>query len=163
MATSLSRIRFALRSGGIVTTTTGTWRYFDTDIGCIEDWSGILSEAPIGGDIIEQDWVDGAIWQQGESKTYTFDVPFTARVSNPIDPNIWDAWSGPMAVLRSFRGVQLTMRREFFDTSGALRARHQALGVLATGLTMKVSIGRVLGSALMFQNLSGGWVTVSLT
>jgi hypothetical protein len=160
MAPPLSRIRFAMRTGGTVTDAAGTWTYFDTDIGCIEDWAGILSEGAIGGDIIEQDWVDGAIWQQGMHKTYSFDVPFTALVSDAINPNIWDSYDHGIDVLKTFRGPLLTLRREFFDSAGTLARREQAAGVLVTDLAMKVGIGRVLNTVAIFQQLSGKWTVV---
>jgi len=161
MAATLSRIRFALRTGGAVDDITGAWADFDTSFGCIEDWSGILSEGPIAGDIIEQDWVPGAIWQRGPAKTFSFDVPFTALVSTPTNPNIWDSYSNGMAALKLYRGPLLTLRREFYDTVGTRVMREQAAGVLVTDLAMKVGIGRVLNTACVFQHLSGEWLEVS--
>lgn len=157
MAAPLAKIRFALRQGGSIADFGGTWAYFDTNFGCIEDWSGLLSEGPIGGDIIQQDWVDGAIWQEGPNKTYSFDVPFTVLVSDPIDPNIHDALTGGIFRLKQYRGPLLTMRRDFYDNSGLLDRRDQALGVLVTDLALKVSIGRIISTVAVFQNLSGGW------
>ena len=161
MTAPLSRIRFALRTGGVITDASGTWTYFDLDIGCIENWAGILSEGPIGGDIIEQDWVDGAIWQQGPNKTYSFDVPFTALVSDTVNPNVWDSYDHGIDVLKTFRGPLLTLRREFFDSTGALVRREQAAGVLVTDLSLQVGIGRVLSTSAIFQNMSGKWVAAA--
>jgi hypothetical protein len=161
MAVVLSRIRFAIRTGGVVTDVGGVWVDFDTSIGCVEDWSGLLSEGPIGGDIIEQDWVDGAIWQRGPNKTYSFDVPFTALTMDTINPNIWQSYGAGVSgidVLKTFRGPLLTLRREFYDKTGVLARREQAAGVLVTDLAMKVGIGRVINSTCVFQNLSGKWI-----
>jgi hypothetical protein len=157
MSASLSRVRFALRIGGDPVVPSGTWVDFDTNFGCIEDWSGLLSEGPIGGDIIEQDWTEGALWQQGVSKTYSFDVPFTALVGNAVNPNIWDSYHNGIFRLKQYRGPLLTMRRDIYDDTGVLMERVQAVGVLVTDLSMKVGIGRVLSSVAVFQNLSGGW------
>jgi hypothetical protein len=163
MAASLSRIRFALRTGGVVNDIAGTWTYFDTSIGCIEDWSGILSEGAIGGDVITQDWVAGAIWQQGVASAYSFDVPFTALVSNTVDPNIWDSYDHGIDTLKTFRGPLLTLRREFLDSAGTRMRREQAAGVLVTDLAIKVGIGRVISSVCVFQQLSGMWTGVATT
>ena len=92
MARTLSRVGSICEVGVLVTVRMSV--VFTSRLpvfGCIEDWSGILSEGPISGDIIEQDWVDGAIWQQRCAKTYSFDVPFTGSRYNPINPNIWDS------------------------------------------------------------------------
>lgn len=158
MAALLSRIKFELKAGTSPGAFGGTgWTDFDTDIGCIGDWSGLLSEAPIAGDIIEQDWVAGAIWQEGEAKTYSFDVPFTARVSNAVNPNIWDSWNNGVRQLRLLRGPQLMLRRTFYDSAGAIVRQDQAAGVLVTDFQPKVGIGRVIEGVAVFQNLSGGW------
>jgi len=150
-----------MRLGGAVNDITGAWTDFDLNIGCIEDWAGILSEASISGDIIAQDWVDGAIWQQGPKKTYSFDVPFTALVSDAVNPNVWDSYSHGIDVLKTFRGPLLTLRREFFSSAGTRVRREQAAGMLVTDLAMKVGIGRVLSSTCVYQNLSGKWTGVS--
>jgi hypothetical protein len=160
MAVVLSRIKFAMRGGGAVTDPGGTWTDFDTSIGCIEDWSGILSEGPIAGDIIEQDWVDGAIWQRGPSKTFSFDVPFTAMSPDTVNPNIWESWGNGIWTLKQFRGPLLTLRREFYDKTGVMVRREQAAGVLVTDLALKVGIGRVISSTAVFQNLSGTWTAL---
>jgi hypothetical protein len=164
MAPPLSRIRFAMRVGGEVSgpnALLGAWTYFDTAIGCIEDWSGILSEGPVAGDIIEQDWVSGAFWQEGPKKTYSFDVPFTALVTDTVNPNIWESYLAGIDVLKAFRGPLLTLRREFFSKTGARVRREQAAGVLVTDLAVKVGIGRVISTVAVFQQLSGAWAPVS--
>lgn len=160
MAKPVSRVRFAIRFGGGVRDPNGLWTYFDDSIGYIEDWSGMLSEGPVGGDIIEQDWTDGALWQQGKSKTYSFDVPFTALVSTTLtEPNLWDSYSnGGIELLKTFRGPQLTLRREFIDASGNLVRQEQAIAVLVTDLATTVGLGRVIHGVAVFQNLTGYWI-----
>jgi hypothetical protein len=162
MAATLSRIRFAVRTGGLVADAGGVWVDFDTSIGCVTDWAGLLSEGPIGGDIIEQDWVDGAIWQMGPNKTYSFDVPFTALVTDTVNPNIWESYGTTTGIglLKTFRGPLLTLRREFYDKLGALVRREQAAGVLVTDLAPRVGIGRVISTTCVFQNISGKWIAV---
>lgn len=155
----LSRVRFKIKVGSVATDTAGPWLDFDDSVGCITDWSGILSEGPIKGDIIEMDWLDGAEYQQGPAKPYSFDVPFAARVTNEVNPSIWDSYQAVLTI-KPYRGPLLVMRREFYGALGTLQRAEQARGVLINDLTATVSIGRLITMPAVFQNLSGVWTVV---
>ena len=45
----------------------------------ITSWDGILSAQPYRGDLIELDFVAGAVWEPGEAAAYTFEVPLVMR------------------------------------------------------------------------------------
>lgn len=151
----LSRVKFLIKVGSDATNTSGPWLDFDS-FACIERWDGILSEGPIKGDIIEMDWRDGAEWQRGPAKPYSFDVPFTCLVSVANNPNIWDSYSG-FTVLKPYRGPLLILRREFYNTSGILVRADQTRGVLINDLPARIGVGRVVSGTAVFQNLGGAW------
>ena len=153
-------LTFAIRVGGAVTDAAGTWLDFDSTFGSVGDWSGILSEGPVKGDLIEFDYVDGAMWQQGPRSIYSFDVPYTSLNADPAcQPNLWDSYQGVNS-LRSYQGPLLTMRRIFFDKDGVEVRRDQAFGVLVNDLPVTSIEGRILQSVAVFQNTSGSWTAV---
>lgn len=127
-------------------------------LGCITSWDGILSEGPIRGDVIEQDWVAGAIWQQGMPKVYSFDVPIAFKPSSVVDPELYSAVLA-LDTIKSWRGPLLTLERRL-PVSETTHRRQTASGVLVSDLNPRVQAGRFMTATLVIQQLSGSWVTI---
>lgn len=119
--------------------------------GCIQSWDGILSEGPYKGDIIEQDWVAGAVWVPGTKKVYSFDVPILLDAAT-LDENIQSFDS-----IKAWQGTEYQLSR-IFTVSTASRTQ-TCQGVMVSDLQPRVLAARFIKLTLVFQNLSGLWTT----
>lgn len=128
-------------------------------LGCLQSIDGIFSEGPIRGDIIEQDWLPGAIWQRGEPGTYSFDVPLALSSPDPAHPYLYDPmWV--VDVIKTWRGPQLTLERRVPLSGGTFR-RETCQAVLVSPLPPNILGAKFARVVLVFQNLSGQWNVVS--
>lgn len=129
-------------------------------LGCVESWDGILAEGPIRGDVIEQDWVDGAIWQQGKVKTYSFEVPLTFH-TNVVNPLLADAILA-LDTIKTWRGPLLNFERRVPNNPADVTSyrRQTSQGVLVSDLAPRVQAGRFVSVTLVFQNTKAVWTTV---
>lgn len=132
-----------------------TFKVGATDVetyGCIQSWDGILSEGPYKGDLIEQDWVAGAEWVKGTRKVYSFDVPILLD-NEELDPNLvsFDA-------IKAWHGNIYTLSRIF--TVNTVVRTQVCQGVMVSDIQPNVLAGRFIKLTLVFQNLSGAWLTV---
>ena len=119
-------------------------------IACITSFDGIFSEGPYGGDLLEFDWVPGAIWVQGPKRTYTFDVPLS--LSGPTYPDTQLA----LSTIKGWRGTPLTLTRKYY--SGLTLKSETCSAVLVSELNPTFQLLRFGIVPLLFQNLTGGWV-----
>ena len=127
-------------------------------LACVTSWDGIMSEGPIRGDVIEQDWLPGAIWQQGPAKVYSFEVPIAFRPSNVVNPELYDAVVA-LDTIKTWRGPLLALER-WLPVSSTILRRQTASGILVSDLNPRVQAGRFATVTLVFQNTSGVWSTV---
>jgi hypothetical protein len=118
-------------------------------IGCITSFDGIFSEGPYGGDLLEFDWVAGALWVQGPKRTYTFDVPLS--LSGPTYADTQAA----LTTIKTWRGTPLTLTRKY--TSGVTAKVETCSAVLVSELNPTLQLLRFGLVPLLFQNLSGTW------
>lgn len=161
-------VKFYLKVGDAedVDDTTG-FTDFEAAIGDITDWSGILTEGPIRGLLVEMDMLPGGQWVQGEAGVFSFDVPFVALRSDaecaPGDSDVdaWRAYGTGIPALKAFRGPTLVVAREFLDASGTVQLREQALAVLVNALPLTSNEGRSVDGVAVFQHLSGEWLEVA--
>ena len=147
-------------AGGSVTDITGTWVDWETSVGCVKDWSGLIAFGPTGGDVMEFDWTDGADWEAGPRKPYSFDIP--TAIYDGSAKSVYEAFL-VLQTLSAIQGVAVTLRREFRNAAGTLVARHQCAGVLATDLSPRARGNRALVGSFVFQNISGLWTAVATT
>lgn len=104
----------------------------------IEDASGLLGVGPYRGDLIELDFVAGAVWEAGEVGTYSFDLPLLLKGADES------------AILANFRtlqalqdGVAKTITRTF--TAGS------AVSESCTGVVTLVQPAWDFGMAKAFR------------
>lgn len=125
-----------------------------TDIrewGWITSAEGLLGTGPSKGDVIEQDWRDGAIWQQGPKGTYSFDVPVVLN-SGAQDTNL-----GNLRALQAFTGQQVTLTRRLTVNGAQIAETCQAVLVNAVQVRWDFRRRSRIDCVLVFQNLSAGW------
>lgn len=121
----------------------------------ISSAEGLLSTGPIGGDVIERDWVPGAIWQPGPAKTYTFEVPWVMRSSQQA--TAMQLYRDLVAACKM--GQQVTLTRRLTVGVGLTQISETCQAVCASAVTVSWDFGRraQFGAVTTWQNLSGGW------
>ena len=112
---------------------------------------GLLSNAPQRADIIEQDWVNGAIYQAGPKKTYSFDVPVIMRSSQQ------DVAFAQLRALQAFVGTQVTLTRRLVVSGATINETCQAVMVNAVQVQWDFTRRAQVRAVLVFQQLSGVW------
>jgi hypothetical protein len=117
----------------------------------IESAEGLLSNGPQRGDIIEQDWVAGAIWQPGPKGTYTFEVPVIMRSS------VQTVAFGQLRALQAMVGTQKTLTRRLTVNGVVVNETCQAVMANAVQIGWDFSRRAQIRAVLVWQNLSGGW------
>lgn len=130
-------------------------------LGCITSWDGILSEGPINADIIQQDWRDGAEYQQGHPKVYSFEVPLTFH-TDVLDPELADAVTA-LGTIKDWRGPILHAERQLPKRVGGVitTVREVADVVMVSDLQVRVQAGRFVSTVLVMQNLDGRWTPLA--
>jgi hypothetical protein len=121
-----------------------TWAY-------ITNAEGLLGNAPQKGDLIEQDWVAGAIWQKGPKGTYSFDVPVVMK------SRVQTEALAQLRALQAFVGDQYTLTRRLTVNSVDVTETCQAVMINAVSVTWNFANRERLDALLLFQNLSAGW------
>lgn len=117
----------------------------------VTDASGLLSNGPQKGDLIEGDWTAGAIWQQGPKGLYSFPVPVIMRSSQQ------DVAFGQLRALQAFVGTQVTLTRRLVVDGATVNETCQAVMTAAVQVDWDLSRRAQLRAVLVWQNLSGGW------
>jgi hypothetical protein len=120
----------------------------------ITSWEGILQSAPYRGDLIELDFVAGAVWQAGPVAAYDFEVPLVMKSQ---DHNT--AVQHALAIL-ALAGTQTTVTRVF--TSGASTVTQTCQGIIKEAIPLEwdLAFRSRVGVTLVITNLSGTWTTV---
>lgn len=113
---------------------------------------GLLSNPPQRGDIIERDWVDGAVWQKGPKGTYTFEVPVIMRSSQQ------DVAFGQLRALQAMVGDQKTLTRRLVVNGVTVNETCQA--VMASAIHVRWAFERraQVRAILVWQALTP-WVS----
>jgi len=119
--------------------------------GEISSAEGLLTNAPARGDLIEQDWVVGAIWQAGPAGAYTFDVPLILSAATQ------DARLGDLRALQAYVGTQVTLTRRLTVDGADIDDTCEAVLVNAQPV-WDFSTRNIMRAILMFQALTG-WTT----
>ena len=138
---------------------TPTVKIGGTDLGTsayITSWDGILMKAPTRGDLIELDFIAGAVWQQGPVGSYDFEIPMVAKSQDPAT-----AVSQSRAVQALVTGATQTIRREFYN--GTAFVMETCSGVISQAIPLDWDLGvrSKVGMVLICTNLSGTWTTVT--
>jgi hypothetical protein len=92
---------------------TPTVKVGGTDLGTtayITNWDGILMKPPTRGDLIELDFVAGAVWQQGQAGSYDFEIPMVMKSQDPAT-----AVGQALDIQALATGATQSIRREFYD------------------------------------------------
>jgi hypothetical protein len=138
---------------------TPTFKIGGTDLSLtahITSWDGILMKAPTRGDLIELDFIAGAVWQQGPAGSYDFDVPLVMKSQDP-----GTAVGQAVAIQALATGATTTFRREFY--SGTTFVMQTCSGVISQAIPLDWDLGvrSKVGMVLICTNLSGTWTTVT--
>ena len=122
----------------------------------ITNWDGILMKPPTRGDLIELDFVAGAVWQQGPAGSYDFEIPMVAKSQDPAT-----AVSQARAVQALCSGAAQAIRREFYN--GTTFVMESCSGVInqAIPLNWDLAMRSKVGLVLIVTNLSGTWTTTT--
>jgi len=118
----------------------------------ITSWEGILLAQPYRGDLIELDFVAGAVWEPGEAAAYTFEVPLVMKSQVP------DTAVGQMRTIQAYAdGTEKRITRVFTSTTTTVTESCDGVVTSATPLWDLRFRNRV-GLLLTIQTL-GPWVT----
>lgn len=108
---------------------------------------GLLSNGPQKGDLIEQDWSDGAIWQKGPKGTYSFPVPVIMRSSQQ------DVAFGQLRSLQAYVGTQVTLTRRLVVNGATVNETCQAVMTAAVQVQWEFTARAQLRAVLVWQVL----------
>ena len=138
---------------------TPTFKIGGTDLSLtahIVSWDGILMKAPTRGDLIELDFIAGAVWQQGPVGSYDFDVPLVMKSQDP-----GTAVGQAVAIQALATGATTTFRREFY--SGTSFVMQACSGVISQAIPLDwdLSVRSRVGMVLICTNLDGVWTTTT--
>jgi hypothetical protein len=116
----------------------------------ITDASGLLGNAPIGGDLVEMDFQPGAQWEAGEPQAYSFDLPLLLKGSTES------------AILANFRtlqaladGTERTITRTF--TAGSAVSESATCVVASVTAAWDFGMRGRFNAVLIIQVTSGAW------
>ena len=112
---------------------------------------GLLSNPPQRGDLIEQDWVAGAIWQAGPKDAWTFDVPVIMRSSQQ------DVALAQLRQLQSWQGTVRTLTRRLVVNGATINETCTAVMVNSPQVQWDFSRRAQIRAVLVFQGLTP-WV-----
>lgn len=129
----------------------GTWLAGTADI---MDASGLLSDAPSKGDLIELDWQPGSDWQPGPRDAYSFDVPveFVGDREAALATLRW---------LQDLVGQALTLTRRTSAAGAPVDETCTAVMVNTVAVSWPTDDAAPKAAILIFQNLDGGWTAVA--
>lgn len=109
---------------------------------------GLLSNPPIRADILEQDWVAGALVQIGPKKTWTFEVPLICRSSQQ------DIALGQLRALQAFTGTQVTLTRRLVVNGATVNETCQAIMINSPQVVWDFARRAQIRAVLLFQGLT---------
>lgn len=109
---------------------------------------GLLSNPPQRGDLIEQDWTAGAIWQPGPKDAWTFDVPIIMRSSQQ------DIALGQLRALQAYVGTQVTLTRRLVVAGAVVNETCQAVMINSPQVQWDFSRRAQVRAVLLFQGLT---------
>lgn len=109
---------------------------------------GLLTNPPQKGDLIEQSWSDGALWQKGPKGPWTFEVPIICRSSQQ------DVALGQLRALQAYVGDQVTLTRRIRVNGTVINETCQAVMANAVQVSWNLSRRSQLRAVLIFQGLS---------
>lgn len=117
----------------------------------ITDWSGIYTDGPTRGDLVEFDGLPGAVWLPGETGTYSYEVPVT-MLSHTHDVALHQ-----LRTLQALRGVQRTFSRTLLVNGVSVTETHEGVIVSAIRVSNDLRVKSKIDAVLIVQNLDGGW------
>jgi hypothetical protein len=117
-----------------------TWAY-------ITNAEGLLSRAPQKGDLIEQDWVAGAIWQKGPKAAFTFEVPVVMKSRQQ------DVALGQLRALQAMVGDQKALTRRLTVNGVEVSETMQAVMANAVQIGWQFSSRARVDAVLVWQAL----------
>ena len=138
---------------------TPTVKIGGTDLGTtayITDWSSILQKPPTKGDLIELDFVAGAVWQQGAAGSYDFEIPLTMKSQDPAT-----AVGQALDIQALATGAATAIRREFYDGTSFVMQSCSGVISQAIPLNWDLAMRSKVGLVLIVTNLSGTWTTTT--
>lgn len=109
---------------------------------------GLLSNPPQKGDVIEQGWTDGAIWQKGPKGPYTFEVPVIMRSSEQ------DVALGQLRALQAMVGDQKTLTRRLVVNGVTINETCQAVMANAVQVNWSFAKRAQVRAVLIWQALT---------
>ena len=112
---------------------------------------GLLTNPPHKGDVIESDWLDGAIWQKGPKGPWTFEVPIICRSSQQ------DIALGQLRALQAFTGTQVTLTRRIVVNGSVVSETCQAVMVNSPQVLWSFDRRAQIRAILIWQGLTP-WV-----
>jgi hypothetical protein len=122
----------------------------------ITDASGLLSNGPRRGDLIELDWDEGAEWQPGPRGTYSFDLPLVMKGGTLQDR------LGNLKRTQALEGQTLILRRTVVTDAGPVVDYARATVVSAVAVRWELRSRTFLRCTLIFQVLQP-WLGTELT
>lgn len=117
----------------------------------ITSWEGILTEGPTRGELIELDFVAGAVWQGTLAGAYQFDVPLVMK-SQDVPTAVAHA-----KAIQALRGTVTTVTRVYTTSAGTVTETCQGIVSDALPLVWDLRQRNKIGLLLTITNLSGGW------
>lgn len=117
-------------------------------VAAITSAEGLLSNPPQRGDIIEQDWVAGAIYQAGPKKTWQFEIPVIMRSSQQ------DVALGQLRTLQALVGTQVTLTRRIVVNGATVNETCQAVMVNAVQVQWDFTRRAQVRAVLQWQGLT---------
>ena len=117
----------------------------------ITDWSGIYSDGPARGDLVELDGLPGAVWLPGEAGTYSYEVPVT-MLSHTHDEAL-----GQLRTLQALKGVQRTFTRTLLVDGDTVTETHEGVIISAIRVSNDLRVRSKIDAVLIVQNLDGFW------
>lgn len=109
---------------------------------------GLLSNPPQKGDVIEMDWVDGAVYQKGPKGPYTMEVPVIMRASQQ------DVALGQLRTLQAMVGDQKTLTRRLVVNGVTINESCEAVMVNAPQIRWDFRKRAQIHAVLIWQVLT---------
>ena len=119
------------------------------DYALITSVEGLWANGPFKGDLIEQDWRDGAVWQAGPRGPHTFEVPLLMR-----DDLSEGQRTHQLRWLQAWEGQTVTVTRRLVDGLADVSETCQAVVASAVQIDWNFESRRFMRAIMVFQALS---------
>jgi hypothetical protein len=119
------------------------------DYAYITSVEGLWSNGPFKGDLIEQDWRDGALWRGGPRAPHTFEVPLLMR-----DDLSEGQRTHQLRWLQAWEGQTVTLTRRLVDGLADVSETCQAVVASAVQIDWNFESRRFMRAVMVFQTLS---------